>query len=63
MHDAFKTGDRVRWSKGTLPEYQNAEGTVTAILETTDDLPEFTLYEIEFEFGKRTLYRTQIEPA
>jgi hypothetical protein len=58
----FKVGDHVRWVKAAFsPEYKNAVGIVESGIPSDTDAEGFTMYDIKFEFGKRTLYGTQIE--
>jgi hypothetical protein len=60
----FKVGDHVRWTKAlSSSEYKNAVGTVEAVIPNDTGVEEFTLYDIKFAFGIRTLYGTQIETA
>ena len=62
MPQSFIVGDRVRWSKAFSSDYKNAEGTIVRIVPVRA-MPEFTLYDIRFEFGMHTLLASQIEPA
>jgi hypothetical protein len=58
----FKVGDSVRWVKAVAsPEFKNAVGIVELVIPSNTDGPKFDIYNIEFEFGTRTLYGTQIE--
>ena len=63
MPQSFSVGDRICCIKATSAEYKNSIGTITAIIPAVSGSPEFTTYAIQFVFGKRTLYGTQIEPA
>jgi hypothetical protein len=56
----YSVGDRVRWSKAQFHKYQGAEGIIIRIVHITA-LPEFTLYDVRFEFGTHTLLAEQIE--
>jgi hypothetical protein len=62
MTRSFTVGDRVRWSTAFSSDYKNAEGTIIRIVPVSA-MPQFTLYDIRFEFGKHTLLASQIEPA
>ena len=58
----FKRNDRVRWVRAlSYPEYENAVGTVLDVIPNDTSLDAFTMYDVEFQFGKFTLYGTQIE--
>jgi hypothetical protein len=60
----FLVGDKVRWvSAVSVPEYKNAVGVVESVIPNDTQVDEFTMYEIEFKFGPRTLYGTQIRTA
>ena len=60
----FKVGDHVRWvSAVSVPEYKNAVGVVESVIPNDTQVDEFTMYEIKFKFGLRTLYATQIRAA
>jgi hypothetical protein len=60
----FKVGDHVRWINAvSIPELKNAVGVVESVIPNDTQVDEFTMYEIEFEFGPRTLYGTQIRAA
>ena len=55
-------GDQVRWIRGvSLPEYQNAIGTVELVIPNDTGVEECPIYDIRFLFGTRTLYGTQTE--
>jgi hypothetical protein len=59
----FEPSDRVVWIRAVPdPSKKGIQGTVVAI---DDDAlgGQFPLYEVQFEFGKATLYGTQIEAA
>ena len=58
----FKVGDQVRW-RHAVPDSKltNALGTITAVIPNETGVDDFTLYEIEFDFGAFTLYASQIE--
>lgn len=56
----FDVGDRVRIKPGVQAEQRNAEGVVRAILSSDKVPPGTRLYSIEFEFGTKTLYGTQL---
>jgi len=61
---SFKVGDNVRWTKAVASsEYKNAVGTVESVIPNDTGVEEFTLYDVKFPFGTRTLYATQIEIA
>ena len=60
MPQTFNVGDRVRWINAPLPKYQNAEGIIVKILPSAA-LPDFTLYDVRFEFGTRSLLGNAIE--
>ena len=58
----FKPSDRVRWVRAfPHTEYENAVGTVLDVIPNDTSLDAFTMYDVEFQFGKFTLYGTQIE--
>ena len=60
----FKTGDKVRRAEPfSSLEYKNAVGAVALVIPSDTDVPELTIYDIEFLFGIRTLYGDQIEAA
>ena len=61
----FKTGDKVVWMRAVAdPNKKGVRGIVTAIAESGDGLiAEFTMYEVQFPFGRAVLYGTQIEAA
>ena len=55
----FKVGDYVAWTEGEGPG-GSAVGKIVAIIPSDTGTPEFNLYDVEFPFGKRTLYGTQL---
>jgi hypothetical protein len=59
----YKIGEQVRW-RNAVPEskVKNALGTITAVIPNETGVDDFTLYEINFDFGAFTLYGGQIEP-
>jgi hypothetical protein len=60
----FQVGDHVRWVNAVSSlEYKNAVGTVEFMIPNDTGVEEFTMYDIQFEFGTRTLYGTQLETA
>ena len=49
----FKPSDRVRWVRAfPHPEYENAVGTVIDVVPNDASLEAFTMYDVEFQFGK-----------
>jgi hypothetical protein len=58
----FKVGDRVRWINALSSDYTKAEGTIVRVVPVTS-VPEFTLYDIRFEFGNRTVLGSHVELA
>jgi hypothetical protein len=53
----FRRNDHVRWVRAlSYPEYENA-----VVIPNDASLDAFTMYDVEFQFGKFTLYGTQIE--
>ena len=58
---SFKVEDKVRWVRARYSENKGAVGTVFDVILSDTDIEDFNLYDIEFEFGKLTLYGTQIE--
>ena len=60
----FGVGDHVRWTRAVNdPNKVHVPGVVRAIIPSDFGLDEFTMYDVEFEFGTFTLYGTQIEPT
>lgn len=60
----FKIGDRVRWGRAVPdPNLKDLTGVIVAIIPSDMDLPQFTMYDIKFDFGIYTLYGTQIRLA
>ena len=60
----FRKGDRVRWCRvDSDPSETEAQGTIVAVITSDADRPEFTMYDVEFDFGVVTLYGTQISPS
>ena len=58
----FKVGDQVRWRHAVPdPNAKDALGTITAVIPNETGVDDFTLYEIQFDFGAFTLYGGQIE--
>jgi len=58
----FNVGDSVRWVRAlSYPEYKNSVGIVQAVIPNDNNLPGFTMYDVEFQFGLATLYGTQLE--
>lgn len=61
--EGCSVGDRVRWTNAIAMEYGHPVGIILSIVLANADFPQFTLYEVEFVFGTRSLYGTQIELA
>jgi hypothetical protein len=58
----FKRGDRVRWVRAlSLPEHENAVGTVLNVIPNDAHVDAFTIYYIEFQFGTFALRGTEVE--
>jgi hypothetical protein len=55
----FKLGDYVEWIEGQDP-LRSAVGKIVAIIPSDTGTPQFDLYDVEFPFGKRTLYGAQL---
>ena len=61
-NEVFHVGDHVRWVRAVAsPECRNAIGVILAIVPDDRNSREFSIYEVRFTFGTRTLYGTQIE--
>ena len=56
----FKVGDYVVWIEGQDPLGGSAVGKIVAVIPSDTGTAEFNLYDVEFPFGKRTLYGTQL---
>src|SRR5688572_4061321 len=63
VSQTFNHGDCVRWVKTLAPEYKNAEGRVVRITPSDVNRPDLVIYDVQFEFGLRTLFCDQLEPA
>lgn len=62
--DRLNVGDKVRWVRAVLgSQYSNAVGVVVLVIPDDRHSREFSMYEVQFSFGLRTLYGTQIEAA
>jgi len=60
----FRVGDRVVWKNATLGlAHENNAGTVVNVIPHEKQLDEFALYDVDFDFGTRTLYGTQLVAA
>jgi hypothetical protein len=58
----FRIGQKVRWVRAvSVPEYRNVVGMIVAVVPDGGHSPEFSMYDVQFPFGTRTLYGTQIE--
>jgi hypothetical protein len=58
----FTIGERVRWVRAVSgPEYRNVIGMVVAVIPDDRNSRQFSMYDVQFSFGLRTLYGTQIE--
>ena len=58
----LQVGDQVRWRHAFRESTaKNALGTITAVIPNETGVDDFTLYDIQFEFGTFTLYAAQIE--
>jgi len=58
----FNQGEKVRWVRAlSSPEYNNAVGTITAVIPDDNNSPEFTVYDVQFSFGLMTLHGMQVE--
>ena len=57
----LKIGDRVRWLRA-VPDATKMDniGIVTAVIPNDNNVDEFTLYDIKFDYGIYTLYGTQL---
>jgi len=63
-NQVFRVGDNVRWVRAvSAPEYRNIVGIVIAVIPDEHNSPDFSMYEVQFSFGTRTLYGTQIEAS
>jgi hypothetical protein len=62
MPNVLKVGDQVRW-RHAVPDStaKDALGVITAVIPNETGVDDFTLYEIQFDFGVFTLYGAQIE--
>lgn len=54
----FKVGSRVVWKETALHEINI--GTVVRVVPCDSELPEFTLYDVKFGFGVRTLHGSEL---
>jgi hypothetical protein len=63
MSDNLKVGDLIRWAHDYEECLTYAIGTIIAVIPSDNNLKEFTMYDIVFEFGLRTLYGSHIAPA
>ncbi|HYR89421.1 MAG TPA: hypothetical protein VE422_35425 [Terriglobia bacterium] len=60
----FNVGDRVEWVRAIpSPELKDIAGIVMAVIPNDQDLDDFYMYDIQFDFGLYTLYGTQLGPA
>ena len=58
----LQVGDQVRWRHAFRESTaKNALGTITAVIPNETGVDDFTLYDIQFDFGTFTLYAAQIE--
>ena len=58
----FAVGDHVRWVRALAdPGNQNSVGQVLAVVPNDSNLDAFTIYDVEFSFGRFTLYGTQVD--
>ena len=62
MPQSFSIGDRVIWAKALRDEYRKAEGRIVRVVPSDSNLPQLVIYEVQFEFGLRTLFCDQLEP-
>jgi hypothetical protein len=59
----YKVGAKVRWKKTSFDAtIQNATGVILHVLPSDVDVEEFTMYDVEFDFGIYTLYAIQLLP-
>jgi hypothetical protein len=60
---SFNVEDKVRWVRAVgRPEYKDVVGTVLDVIPSDTNLEKFNMYHVEFDFGRFTLYGTQIAP-
>ena len=60
----FDSGQKVRWVRAvSVPEYRSVVGMVVTVIPDDRHSREFSMYDVQFPFGMRTLYGTQIEAA
>ena len=58
----YNIGDRVCWARPVAdPIKITIAGVVLAVIPSDSGLDDFTMYDVQFEFGTFTLYGTQIE--
>ena len=58
----FNIGDRVIWRVRTLPNTIHI-GTVTNVIPNDKGSDDFTLYDVDFAFGPRTLHGNELSPV
>jgi hypothetical protein len=59
----FRVGDHVCWTRAMGdPSKAELPGIVRSVFPCDSGLDDFTMYDVEFDFGTFTLYGTQIEP-
>jgi hypothetical protein len=59
----FNIGDRVCWTRAVAdPTKITVAGVVLAVIPSDSGLDDFTMYDVQFEFGTFTLYGTQMKP-
>jgi len=54
----FKVGDEVVW---ITEAFHNKVGTVTNVIPNDNELNEFTLYDVTFDFGLRALHGSELQ--
>ena len=62
----LKVGDPVMWVKaitGVDRHQQDIIGKVLFVIPSDSGFQEFALYDVQFDFGRFTLYGTQIKAA
>ena len=61
---SYEIGDRVVWVRA-VPDSRMKDivGVVLAVIPNPSNLAQFTMYDVQFDFGTFTLYGTQLSPA
>ena len=59
----FKVGDQVLWIDATSDVDKGSVGTIVDFVPSIYGVGSFHLYEVQFDFGLRSLYGTQLTRA